>query len=79
MGRIGPTICRPCLPSNRFSLDLESAFQHTGVGDGQDGPATAEAWLKELKWNGTKTFMGSQRHLWRPDLASLPGAEQVDP
>ena len=48
-----------------------------GVGDGQDGPATAEAWLKELPWNGTKAFMASQRHLWRPDLTSLHGVQQV--
>ena len=67
--------CRHC----RAGLGMCAPDVHAlaGMFDAQDGPATAEAWLKSLPWTGIQAFQAAPRLLWRPDLNLLRGAQQV--
>ena len=38
---------------------------YEGIRDVQDGPVAAEAWLRELEWDGLATFQDADRAVWR--------------
>ncbi|RCV25906.1 hypothetical protein SETIT_5G202300v2 [Setaria italica] len=38
---------------------------YEGIRDAQDGPVAAEAWLRELEWDGLAAFRDAPRAVWR--------------
>ncbi|KAG2598470.1 serine carboxypeptidase-like 50 [Panicum virgatum] len=38
---------------------------YEGIRDVQDGPVAAEAWLRELEWDGLPAFQDADRAVWR--------------